>query len=69
MFKEDSDRLARAAAIAAATRGPDYSVLNRSIGNAKSDNSKGEQAQQVADARMRFAQSMRSQRGEKDLGP
>lgn len=69
MNKADEDRLAREAAIKYATRGGDFSIRDREAANARSDQSKKDQAQQAFEARKRFGIRKRRERGEDQLMP
>lgn len=68
MLPEDQKRLERAASIARAKRGPDYSALEKSISNAKRDASDGEAAQNEFEKRKRYQLKLKRERGEDKLG-
>ena len=65
MNKADSDRLEREASIRAAVRGPDFTMLNQSIANAKADWQKHQAMSQDNIRQQRFGHYQAVARGER----
>lgn len=69
MHPDDQKRLDRALSIWRATRGGDYSMLEKSISNAKGDQAKQKAAQDEDDQRRRYGLKKKRERGEDKLAP